>query len=141
MNEEIAAQMVAAGGKWFDRHGPERWWNMPDMEQLDVRSSYFCPLGQVFGSRPTFESGMTGYEWAVTHFNMSDDLAIGCGFYACDAGEAVLLNTAWIDYIVARRVAEQESWVNADDLATSLGQMRRGEGRVVRPGESETDAD
>lgn len=138
LTAEQAAEIVAAGGKWLDVHGPVDWWDRLDLDRLDIKISDDCVLGQLFRGRSSIDE--TGYAWACRvlfrtkgvrglyelGFNYPYDIRDPEDFtWGCLA-----LTAAWRHYVAARRVAAQEPWVKGrlvDDLAVSLGQMERGE--------------
>ncbi len=140
-----AEEIVAAGGKWLDAHGPvDGWWNRVDLDRLDVSNGVNCVLGQVFADRSPDNEG---YVWANVHLLPGEEglrTGMECGFnYPYDLRDpddftwgCVALTEAWRHYITARRVAEQEPWIKGqlvNDLAVSLGQMARDEGTERKP--------
>lgn len=140
LTADQAAEIVAAGGKWLDAHGPaDGWWDRVDLDRLDIKLSDDCVLGQVFRDRSSI--GEDGYTWAcrVMPFRTGGVRVLyELGFsYPYDPQDpedftwgCLALTAAWRHYIVARRVAAQEPWVKGrlvEELAESLGQMARGE--------------
>lgn len=141
-HEEMVAARVAVGGKWCFEHAPVGeipWYKRINLDRLDMGSGWKCVLGQLFGEMNEHQF-LNGYNWSLAHEGMNYDLAIEMGFYGCNSSDpdcdcsdqrAEELTAAWKDYIHALMVAEEERWINPDELAVSLGQMRRGEYREV----------
>jgi len=143
---EQAAEIVAAGGKWLDAHGPvDGWWNRIDLDRLNIANHINCVLGQVFADYVPHKDG--GYSWAANYLLRGEHgLRIACelGFnYPYDlrdpedfAWGCLALTEAWRHYITARRVSEQEPWITGrlvNDLAVSLGHLPQGEGVGWKP--------
>lgn len=123
----ITTERVAAGGKWLDTHQDAGWFNRVDLDQLDMVSGVACVLGQLYRGKAALIGYHNGYAYAVGQLGGIPE-AGQLGFNCCGFDQDYeALTAAWKDYIVARRVAEQEPWVGVDDLAESLGQMLRGE--------------
>jgi len=128
----IAEERVADGGKWCNAHAPAGWWNLVDLDLLDISSVTRCVLGQLFGTPDT-----NGYDAATDRFNLSYTQAAelgfagraeSCGNEFCrdcpnsSSGSSTNadLAHAWKAYILERRMAERDSVaVNDLDVADS----------------------
>lgn len=141
LTAQQAEEIVAAGGKWLDAHGPVDWWDRVDLDRLDIALSDDCVLGQAFRDRAT--GGENGYTWACRVLFRARYALYDLGFsYPYDWRDpedftwgCLALTAAWRHYITARRAAAQEPWIRGqlvDDLAVSLGQMARGEVVLAR---------
>jgi hypothetical protein len=141
MNAQIAAEQVAAGGKWMDAHAPRNWYDFPDLDTLDISRADLCVLGQVFKGLSvdgfgyalnTFGLGLEvcnlGFNYRADYTDPHDSFEWGCA----------ALTSAWREYILERRaadvrnrktaaeVARQEPWA-APEPVVSLGQAQRGQ--------------
>lgn len=126
ITKSVANEMVGAGGKWMDAHRrpPTRPWFLtvnPDV--LDIFYPDLCVLGQGFqadcGARTVYRHG---YDYAVARFGLSMKLLAEHGFWVpmprsgdCEERvyDTMLLNTAWRDYIKARRLTHWHTFVLA----------------------------
>lgn len=110
ITEEIAVEMVAAGGKWLDAHQPSNWYDRVSLDRLNMSSVNDCVLGQLYVDNPC---GAAGYIYALEHLlDNSLEMVTGLGF--CHVGQGGpghfggynMLTVAWKDYIIGRRVAD-----------------------------------
>lgn len=61
-NQEAMESAVQAGIAWLDEHGPEDWRSLVNVRILDINSTQYCVLGQVFAKYANNpEHTRTGY--------------------------------------------------------------------------------
>lgn len=92
------AERVDRGAAWLDRTFAD-WEDKIDVDNIEIRSSSGCIIGQLFG----------GWHQGFDHWLGSDRfLAHSLGFVCCargteSCGDVDKLNQAWRDYVIARR--------------------------------------
>lgn len=118
LTEEIAREMVAAGGKLLDGKAGDGWWGKDriNLGRLNIDDIDNCVLGQLCHEQGMKGMWLSGYDYALDAWlGRSTRRACELGFLAgpqldqSAAEQMGLLTQAWRDYIIARRVAPQKN--------------------------------
>jgi hypothetical protein len=93
-NRTDAQKAVETAAALLDEKGPERWWDLIDLEILDMRKGEKCVLGQLYKNASEFGNGYTYARYGILSSSIN----------AINAGEAFAgFNTEWKEFIIARR--------------------------------------
>jgi len=94
-------ERVEQGVRFLDVRVPG-WYEMIDVERLDIRNKYACVLGQVYGEYSKGLQELFGFDLCYTV-----PLAKDYGFDACDQAAFPILSEIWKNTIRPRQQAAQ----------------------------------
>lgn len=106
--EEIAAEMVAAGGKWVDAHQNRDWPYRIDPSTLDIANGEVCVFGQLYRADAAECGCRDGWDWPISHglINWENTYELGLSVKSESpyfGHNVALLNDAWRKLIADRR--------------------------------------
>lgn len=94
---------VQQGVAWLDANGPDRWWTLVELLELDLTSGCSCVLGQVFltAGEEAYQSGFSrGVEIAKDQKGFTEleasDWTIESGFDAVDEYEDFMVRADFV---------------------------------------------
>jgi hypothetical protein len=101
---------IEAGMAWMDEHDVPEWKSLINLGELVMARKDACLLGQRFTAQAVKDQigdpwTWNGFDWAMAHFELSEEDIIRLGFDIPQDGHYGLLTTEWIEALRPFRVA------------------------------------